>query len=415
MNEKQGRRRFIQIGLTGMVSVAAGCTGDSDDESADDGGLANPDTSTATDRPTTTTTKSGGKQESESDWPQLHFDLFNTGYNPEGTGPKDEIREKWRFQLQKSPREGSGSPVLTGDALYLSTEGSFHAISTTGEEIWSNSLGVGHFTPVVSSDLVIMAHEGTVYAFSQSDGSEVWKHEGGYTSPTLVGDSVFVKDDAIYELSVSNGAQKSRYEMPDGAHVDKNVTEGNPIITDESIYAFYDYEDGVHLTKISREDGEQVWRKNYETSAGTFISRLVLVQDKLYFAVVKIGEGRTLNAIRKSDGKLVWQSDFLYSEVTPSIAGSAIFMNGEKSVAKFNRIDGEKAWSYQTEAKPLCSPAIVDDMLYFGDNDGCIYGIDSTGEEYWKYSTSERINYIIVSNGVVYAYSNKGTIFALSE
>lgn len=72
-------------------------------------------------------------------------------------------------------------------------------------------------------------------------------------------------------------------------------------------------------------------------------------------------------------------------------------------------------WSFHTDGEVISSPAIVDEVVYVGSNDGNLYAIDQqTGAQKWKFQTGARVTSSpAVANGLVYFGSYDGNFYAV--
>jgi outer membrane protein assembly factor BamB len=53
---------------------------------------------------------------------------------------------------------------------------------------------------------------------------------------------------------------------------------------------------------------------------------------------------------------------------------------------------GERIWEFDAGEWIISSPAVIDNMVYFGCADGVVYCLDAkTGKEIWKYQTEKYI------------------------
>ena len=77
-------------------------------------------------------------------------------------------------------------------------------------------------------------------------------------------------------------------------------------------------------------------------------------------------------------------------------------------------------WKFKTKlpigSAIISSPAIFDDVVCFGDDDGSFYAVNiKTGEKKWTFKTNKPIySSPVISNGVVYFGSNDGYLYAVN-
>ena len=76
----------------------------------------------------------------------------------------------------------------------------------------------------------------------------------------------------------------------------------------------------------------------------------------------------------------------------------------------------EVKWIFQADRKIATSPAVLDDRVVFGSDDGRLYALDlETGEELWHFETDRQVRSSpLVADGVVYFGNSGGTLYALN-
>ena len=73
-------------------------------------------------------------------------------------------------------------------------------------------------------------------------------------------------------------------------------------------------------------------------------------------------------------------------------------------------------WTFKADRKIGTSPAVLEDRVVFGSDDGSLYAVDvDTGEELWKFETGRQIRSSpLVAEGVVYFGNDANTLYALN-
>ena len=138
-----------------------------------------------------------------ADWPQYRADQQRSGYTPESLPLSPEL--VWTHQMphkpapawpdakwQKMTFDFACQPVVAGGRLFYgsSAEGTIHAIDvTTGRERWIFATeGPVRFAPAVWDDRVFAASDdGYLYCLAASDGRLCWKHRGGSSNLSILG------------------------------------------------------------------------------------------------------------------------------------------------------------------------------------------------------------------------------------
>ena len=76
-----------------------------------------------------------------------------------------------------------------------------------------------------------------------------------------------------------------------------------------------------------------------------------------------------------------------------------------------------KIWEYQAGANIMSSPAVFEDIVYFGSRDNKVYALNArTGDFLWSYTTAGWIDSgLAVSSSAVYVSSKDGYLYALNR
>lgn len=134
-----------------------------------------------------------------------------------------------------------------------------------------------------------------------------------------------------------------------------------------------------------------------------------------------------LYAVDKLNGKLCWKFKTGGSiSSSPAISdGMIIFSSRDGFIYAVNKKSGKLIWKFKTGKLLalhwgfdiyLSSPLIVQDNIYIGSGDGCLYKISLDGKLIWKYKTEFRIRSTpAYSNGIVYFGDCDGTFYAVNS
>ena len=104
---------------------------------------------------------------------------------------------------------------------------------------------------------------------------------------------------------------------------------------------------------------------------------------------------------------------------TPAILnGLVIFGNQNGTIEALNRKTGKKAWQFKTEGPVFSSPAIFpsskDKRVVVGSADGFIYCLNSKGKLHWKVKTGAAVlGSPLIENNVVYIGGSDHSFYAL--
>ncbi|MEY7850053.1 PQQ-binding-like beta-propeller repeat protein [Natrarchaeobius sp. A-rgal3] len=343
------RREWLGVcaGTTG-ITMLAGCSSadETDDEDTDssDGGVLEFD------------------DDSSGDWPMFGADLQNTGYQPDGDGPVEDVEVRWRL-------EG-------GDSFVSSPA-------------------------VVDGTVYAGCRDGYLYAVDAETGSTEWAVELNKRitpPPTVIDGIVYVSSHGVpnklHALEADSGEQLWEEEL-------ENTTQ-TPVPYGDNLYVFYP----GWLLSIDRKSGESsVLFKDYGRTPD-----LPAIADGMVFG----GGSHSFVAYNIERQELKWEfenenSDFM-SEATPAISNETVYVgSGDTKLYAIDIQDGGEKWSFKTERPISAGPSIVDDNVYLPARDGHVYSIDKdTGEEEWSTDYELRLQQKpVVTDNMIYFVDGK--------
>ncbi len=115
-------------------------------------------------------------------------------------------------------------------------------------------------------------------------------------------------------------------------------------------------------------------------------------------------------------GKPLWKIDAGDIASEPLIAGDAVYVAAlYHRIEKYDFESGERIWSFKSEDQHRSSPALKDDVLVAGCDNGVIYALNAqTGKLTWKVETGASVVATpVISAGKVFVGSNDSTFYAL--
>lgn len=170
MPDFRDRRSVLRAGAALCTLSLAGCLEDGDDGGDDsdgdgtqpgdtDGNGTDSDGTDADGNATDGTPPDDPDWETIEEWPQLQYDVHNTGY-VHAKAPTD-VEELWNVELDD---DGViASPVVADGTVYVRTPpGTVHAIEE-GDVVWETELSLHRMTegtPVIYDDLLVVPVEG---------------------------------------------------------------------------------------------------------------------------------------------------------------------------------------------------------------------------------------------------------------
>jgi outer membrane protein assembly factor BamB len=313
---------------------------------------------------------------------------------------------RWTFRTAGAIR---AKPAVSADAVYVAGDDGFvHAIDpASGAEHWRFDLvaaGLSRRAPspdtpffdyLQSSPLV---HDGRVYvgsingmmfALDAASGREVWRTgtlDSVRGSPVVAGDSLYFGswDDHVYAVELATGKLKWRSDTGGIVQSTPVVAEGRVIVGSRS----------AALVALDAQSGKEMWR--YAMPGGSWVeSSPIQADDTLY---VGSSDALSASAIRAADGTRIWETPLGgWAWATPRLSGNSLYVG-------------------TISASPYYGQGVT---LRRG-----LHALDvRTGAEKWRFVPGGIEAYISggfavapeVVDGIVYAPSVDGTVYALAE
>lgn len=363
-----------------------------------------------------------GQTTSQDDWPQFQFDIGNTGYDPNGSGPTEEVGIQW------NPFTTAGrvsSPVVANGTIYFgSADNNVYAVDASdGSLAWPMPFETDGTvrTPAVSDGTVYVGGGGKVYALNAADGTKQWSWpfpQGTIAdAPAVVNDTVYVPggDDRFFALDANDGSKQ--WQVFTDECFGGNVSA--PAVTNGTVYFT---EDCGRAWAVDALSGNVEWKFADDSGPGEG-SPPAVANGTVYFGTVTAGSpaGNSVYALDASDGSELWQFSFQPEgdiRSSPAVAnGRVIFGSANGNVYALDVADGAAIWDepFSTGGEVSSSPAVVDETVYIGSADGKLYAIDvESGNERFQFDLGSEIQSDpAVTNGAVNVGSEGGSLYRL--
>ncbi len=109
-----------------------------------------------------------------------------------------------------------------------------------------------------------------------------------------------------------------------------------------------------------------------------------------------------IHQLEASTGREQWQDRARMA--TPAVAAGILYYGWQTALYAVEVKTQRRLWQFSTTHDIESSPAIADDHIYFGSNDGNLYAVDrATGQLAWKFHAGDAVTADpAVSNGLVY-------------
>ncbi|PYJ06876.1 MAG: serine/threonine protein kinase [Verrucomicrobia bacterium] len=331
-------------------------------------------------------------------WPEFR------GPTGQGTSTATDLPVVWSATTnviwkQAIPGLGWSSPVLAGDAVFLTTAVetnnalSLRALSldaSTGKTRWSTEL----FTPAPARAHTKNSHASPTPLI---EGDRLYVHFGHYGTACLdLGGKVIWRTSAIQYSPVHGNA-------------------GSPVIAGEALVFNCDGAENPFVAALNKNTGDVLWkfRRNTDAKKKFSFSTPLIVNGQ----VITVGSGAA-SALDPRTGKELWRVPFAegYSIVPRPVFGhglifiSTAFDRPVVMAIRPGPDTGEVAWTLTRGAPNTPSPLLAGDELYIVSDAGVASCVDArTGKVHWQ----ERVggNYSaspVYADGKIYLQSEEG-------
>ncbi|MEO6166397.1 MAG: PQQ-binding-like beta-propeller repeat protein, partial [Chitinophagales bacterium] len=332
----------------------------------------------------------------------------------------------------------TNGPIRSTAATYDETvffgsgDENFYAVdATTGNERWRfKTNGAINSSPAISDGVAFFtSRDGRLYALQARDGKKLWEYQFGkdlpyengwdyyLSSPVIVDQMLYVGSGDGYLYAFDVKTKKNLWKFNAGARIRTAPAISNDVVVfgalDGAVYA------------LRSDDGSQQWKFTIKgadlkfENFGYDVSG-ILCSPAIGDGIVAIG-GRDgfLYAIDLQTGKQKWNFDHEGSWVLSTAINNGKVFAASGSSAFVQEVEiatGKEQWRFNSSSAIFSSMALAGEMLYFGDYNGNVYGLNSkTGVEQWHFPMGTRtFSSPSVANGIVYCSSDDGVLYALS-
>lgn len=354
----------------------------------------------------------------------FYLDEFGVKMNSPKEVLANKYKVKWFFKGSKEPSFHLGItksiPAFDNERVYLgSDEASFYALEKkSGKIAWKFQVGSPNLGKSISSSPLIFlekiyfgSYDGNFYALEKKSGKVAWKfQEADYIhSSACVSERdglIFVglernwrnKKGAIVALDHQTGEKKWEYSM-------KEYVPSSPAYFAKKGYVAIGCNDGCAYL-FEAATGALKWKFQTEGSVKDSFS-FAEEKDLIAFGshdgnvyVLDLESGEQVKALKTEDKV----------QSTPLFYGKYLFASStDKFIYAYDTTDFNLLWKRRFPARIFSSPKIALDRLFFGCNDGFVYGLEiKSGETISKFDLIEK-----VTNDVV--YDKKDDVFFVSN
>lgn len=312
--------------------------------------------------------------------------------------------------------------------------------------LWSfTTAGRIESSPVIGNGIVYVGSEdGYAYALNQSTGQLIWRTWVGqlvYSSPAIVGDSLYIGQGSLYRLNAKTG--QKMWGTAIGTITTSILAVGG------RVYAIAQNAStslGAKLYSINATNGSIIWAIYVDQT-----SELGYANNLLY-----LGANGTTYALNPYNGSTVWsaapgleaapaivggvvyggnmalnatsgQVIWKYNITTPSLPAVAyglIFLLSQTALVALNQTNGVLAWFWRFKSPNFYSqslPAVADGLVFVGGGEGdlpdpTVYALNATtGKFVWSFPVGIAANSSpAISNGTLYIGASDGKLYAIT-
>jgi outer membrane protein assembly factor BamB len=341
-------------------------------------------------------------------WNSFAGDVNHTAYRDEDS---DFVTNLWTFNME-SPVHSS--PAIYKDLIYfVNDQGIIKAIDMeTGEEEWDLDLeGATNSSLIINSNRLFIGTEDGLKAININNHEIVWEYDcdSVESTPFFYDDVVyFGSDDGhLYGLNKSNGKVILNKKL-DGE------LKSSPIVVSDSIYI------GSTNGKFYSIGTDK--EKNWEFTTGDeILSSPTYVNKSVIFG----SNDGSIYCLNKSNGDLIWKKDLnnkVISSPTADKHDNSVYVGSDEgNLTCLDIRDGTIKWSHSVGDKIQTTPALKENLLAFGSNNGNFYVLNKyTGAEEFTYNPGTILfNSAITSSPVINGNSlffgdDSGNVYSLN-
>ncbi len=369
----------------------------------------------------------------QGDWAMYRHDPSRTGSTDvTDVSPAGEL--KWSFETGS---EIHSSPTVVNGVVYFgSRDHRLYALNAdTGEKKWEFKTGswVESSPAVVNGVVYFGSNDGKFYAVDAATGTKLWDFQTRYavkSSPAVAGNTVYFGGDDyfIYALDARTGKEIWNFET--NSHVSSSPVILNGILyigsNDSSCYA------------LNAETG----RFRLQMKAAEVISAPAVSGTTVYFTsrnYLFAMDGTARNWPYEHDFRPWWLQFYAFhlappppprsgvlwglriaystSNTTTVIDGTTLYTTGDNKVLRVDLTTRKTTWAAPFAAGAMInsSPALANNVLYVGCDNGKLYAVDAeTGKGLWEFKTGAKITSSpTYANGIVYVTSWDHKIYAI--
>lgn len=273
------------------------------------------------------------------------------------------------------------SPAISGDYLYLaSNNGQLKSIDMEdGSENWSLDLKSDtNATPIIYNSTLYVGSSDSFYAIDVDKHEVIWEYS---TSAPISGGAYFYEGRVYVGCDNGHlyGFDNETGDLEFDVDLDGKL-KSSPIVLNDTVYIASD-NGKMYSVDVSSNDTSWLY-----TTGDSIYSSPAYGDEKIFIA----STDGYFYAINESDGSLEWKVDLRNQIIgSPTIDehdNNVFIGSDEGNLTCIDIRDGTVKWSFHTSAPIQSTPALKENLIAFGANDGSIHVLN-------KYTGLEEFNY----------------------
>jgi outer membrane protein assembly factor BamB len=347
-------------------------------------------------------------------WTTLQGDERRTGYT-ESPAP-DRNQTYWKFQTGGPI---TSSPVASAGMVFVaSTDGYLYAVNaTTGTKIWDFWIGTDVNSPtVVNGKIFITSASGTLYAINMYTGLEAWIQSLGeaasFGAPLIVGSRLFVNGkQTVFAFNEAVGVSLYSEVIPHANGI-APLTYDNGLIV---AVALRGTEIGVDGFEVKNGYG-RFWVTLAASDIEKVRSGATVGDGKTFVVTLDLNGGSTIFGLNDF-GMRDWERQLDgVTEASPAFAYNTVYIPTSNFAYALDAENGTVNWSHPLDGEySVSSPAVADGKVYFGLDNSYVYALDAfNGDLIWSYKTEGAVQSSpAISDELLFVGSNDGNLYAI--
>lgn len=296
-------------------------------------------------------------------WRTQAYDARRSGYNPFGRLPVETAVDSFatagrRSEVQPAFVAGvayfGGRRVSEEDATEFGPAG-FKA-STGSRERWFVAMDGQPTSPTVVGDAIFVTNDDATRAFDRRDGTLCWEYRRGSShptaAPTALRGTVYAIGDRVLALTATTGEIRWATSRPE---TDFRGTAA----TERGVFATSGGRGRGAVHGFDPKTGRERWHRR--TRSEVLVPPVV---GEFVFAVE--ADGRIL-ALAATDGREAWSRDMdADSSAMPAVADGTVYVVATDggAVQAVDAATGELRWESTVDARRVVSPTVASDTVF---------------------------------------------------